>query len=144
MSIGKTTASGAAMALAIWSAPASAQDAAESAIILGGTGEATGAASRRMGEATRGAIGGAANAINAAQRGRGRAGRYDGANVRPSGGGRSPGGVEGYRIPAGIDALDGTDARQYQLGTGSTLRVSGGFTPSETTFCISYCFDDMP
>ena len=143
MSIGKTAASGAAMAFALWSAPASAQDAAESAVILGGTGEATGRASRDMGTAVRGGIDRASGALQATRSGRARAGRYDGADSGTSTT-TVRGSAEGYRIPAGVDALELTDAPRFQLGNGSTIRVSGAFIPSDETFCISYCFAEIP
>ena len=134
---------GAGLLAAMAASPALAQDAAESAIILGGTGQSTGTASHSLGNAVRGSIGPAANAVNATNRSTGRAsaGTFRGGG-NPSGG--------GFRaslwsrptpkvIPRGIDSLAGSNAPVYRLGNGRTIKVSGRLTPYVPTVCTRNC-----
>lgn len=116
--------------------PCAAQDAAESAAILSGTGQGTGAASRSLGDATTGAIGGATNAIRATRSGR--AARASSGNSGNSRGGRNPASV-GYAIPANIDPLDKFAVPTYRLRNGLQLRISGSFVPTPPTSCVLNC-----
>lgn len=101
---------------------ARAQAAAESAVILSGTGQSTGNAARSMGQSVAGGIGRASDAVAATNAGA-RAGR------RPRGGN---GGVSiGYAVSGGSgDVLEGTDAPSVQTGSGAAIRVSGRLIPA--------------
>jgi hypothetical protein len=95
---------------------AAAQDAAETAIILSGTGQAQARAAKSLGSSEAGGIGRAANAVSITQsqrslphRTRNRKGRHF-----------------SIALPADVDPLEGTDAPSYLLNNGSTIRVSGG------------------
>jgi hypothetical protein len=105
--------------------PAHAQDAAETAVILSGSGKTTEAGSRSLGGAIGGAMGRASATINSNRRSspRNRAGevRQDAA------------------IPADIDALEGTDAASYQMDNGARISVSGGLRPSARARCVENC-----
>lgn len=114
--------------------PALAQDAAESAAILSGT-RGTGRVSRDAGEATRGAIGGAADAINATRQRRTSRTPTRRTNVTRRGSSQRSGGL---RVTVG-DALERTDAPDYQLSNGSRIRVSGTFVPATGTQCVTNC-----
>jgi len=115
---------------------AAAQDAAESAIIMSGTGQTVGKAQRGLGASV-------ANSMNSAQRaitsGRplGRAKNRRGSRKRS----RARGARGAYRIPAGVDFLQGIDAPTYQLGNGSSIKVSGGLRPNAETTCVKNCPD---
>jgi len=117
--------------------PASAQDAAETAAILSGTGQGTGSASRSMGSAVSGSLNRASQAVQAA----------NGAGQAPRGGGRERGQIRvrmGYAVTTGPDALEGTDAPTYQMGNGASIRVSGKLRqPGETT-CSENCPEPAP
>jgi hypothetical protein len=110
-----------ALALAL-PAPLVAQDAAETAIILGGTGQVQGRAQRSLGTSIARSMGNAADAIAATSR------------ARPSGtvvrrhAGRSNRGAGKFAIilPGDVDPLEKTDAPSYELANGATIRVSGG------------------
>lgn len=102
--------------------PALGQAAAETAIILSGTGQGTGEASRRIGAAAAGGIGRASDAI-AATNARARA---RGGSARRGGSGQG-----GFVITGGnADALEGTDAPLVQTGSGASIRVSGRLIPA--------------
>ena len=51
----------------------------------------------------------------------------------------SVGNSQTYLVPAGIDALAGTDAATFKMVTGVVLRVSGDFRPDPPTICIAHC-----
>ena len=112
--------------------PASAQVAAEEAVILSGSsGQA--AAQSSLGEAISGSLNSAAQAVrsansasSASSTGRTRA--------------KSRGNTAGYAgtIPEG-DPLENTDAKTYQVQGGARLKLSGSFRPSRTTSCEKNC-----
>jgi hypothetical protein len=112
---------------------ASAQDAAETAIILGGTGQAQVGASRSLGAAISNGLNGATNTINAATPDRGA--------------GHGSSAATGHARPVGVmigssttrDPLAGTDAPTYRLANGSSIRVSGGLIPSAEANCVKDC-----
>ena len=112
-------------------APASAQDAAETAVILSGN-SGQGEAARTLGDATRSSISSATTRVRAMPRrqARGSARR---------GGGRGRGRSAIYRIRDTGDALAYSDAETYQTQAGARIRVSGGFTPSNSTSCVRNC-----
>lgn len=121
---------GAVGALALVPGAAVAQDAAESALILGGTGQATGSAQRNLGRSITGSINRASSAISTTRQARA---------VRPRAPSRRGGSSGGYAVPAGVDALEGTDAETYDLANGSAIRVSGGFRPGQGSRCVENC-----
>lgn len=108
-----------AVGLALVPGAAVAQAAAESAIILGGTGAAAGRGARSMGSAIAGAMGNAANAVGAANRG---ATTYQPPRRRGGGGD----GQFMLVLPGNVDPLDKTDAPTYAMPNGAAIRVSGG------------------
>jgi hypothetical protein len=111
------------------SVPALAQDAAETATILSGTGQGTGSASRSMGSAVSGSINGAASQIRATQGG-----------GNGGGGGRnSTARMGNYAIEASGDALEGTDAPSYTTGSGASIRVSGKLRQPAAATCTENC-----
>lgn len=116
--------------------PCAAQDAVESATILSGVGERTGAASRSLGGAATGAMDGAAEAIRATRSGR--AGVSRRSNRGGNNGGRNLASV-GYTIPADIDPLENFAVPTYRLSNGLQLRVSGTFIAIPPTSCVSNC-----
>jgi len=138
MTIKHTILVGAALACFAPAGIAQAQAAAESAIILGGTGASTGAASRSLGNAVRSSVGSAANAVNAANRARVTAGTYRGnGSVRASNSSSSR--STGTVIASGVDSLEGSDAASYKTASGATIKVSGRMNPSSTTVCTENC-----
>lgn len=110
---------------------ASAQDAAETAAILSGTGQGTGGASRSMGSSVSNSMNSATNALRSVQSSRKGQSRRSSRSARQS-----------YAIPADADLLEGTEAPTYQLGNGSSIRVSGGLVPDATTSCVKNCAGD--
>lgn len=120
-----------AMALPI---PAYAQDAAETAVILSGTGSTQARASRSLGTAVSGSIDSATSVIRSATPTRNRAKSR-----------RSRRGAPSVATVIGTgDALEGTDASAYQVDNGATIKVSGGFRPSAATRCTENCEADAP
>ena len=112
-------------------APALAQDAAETAVILSGSAQ-TGSAQRSLGRTISGSVGHAANAVGSTarvSRSRSAAQRNSRASSRNVGG----------SIPAGVDPLANTDAATYTLDNGATIRVSGRFNPSASSQCQRNC-----
>ncbi len=105
--------------------PVFAQDAAESAIILSGTGERTGASARSTGEAAARAIGRASGAIATTRQSASPARSRPAITARAN----SPRTGSGYRIAGNIDALEFFDVPTYRLGNGRTIRVSGELVP---------------
>jgi hypothetical protein len=106
--------------------PVHAQDAAETAVILSGSGQTTEAGSRSLGGAIGGAMGRASAAIN-------------NSNQRTTARNRSRQVRQDAAIPADIDALEGTDAASYQMDNGARISVSGGLRPSARTRCVENC-----
>jgi len=130
--IGLALACGCVAALA---APAFAQDAAETAVVLSGSsGQAK--AARSLGDAASRSMNSAASAVRASQPRRGRSS----SNSRRN----SSRGSSGGPVTIGTgDALEGTDASSYATGSGTTIRVSGGFRPSAATRCTDNCRDAL-
>lgn len=123
-------AAGALGALMFVPGTATAQDAAESALILGGSGQATGSSQRSLGRSIAGSINRASGAISTTRQAR---------SVRPRAPSRRGGSSGGYAVPAGVDALEGTDAETYDLANGNAIRVSGGFRPGQGSHCVENC-----
>ena len=105
-----------------------AQDAAETAIILSGSGPAQGKAQRSLGSAVAGSIGAAANAVRSA--------RGSSVVVR-----RSPvrQAQQMITLPGDVDPLENTDAPIYQLSNGASIRVSGGLRRAAQGSCKNTC-----
>lgn len=101
--------------------PAAAQDAAETAVILSGTGQTQGRAQRSLGQSIARGMGAAADAVAATTRARTPT-RTQRQQARQSGGG----GKFAIALPADVDPLERTDAPVYALANGATIRVSGG------------------
>ncbi len=114
--------------LACLSGQASAQDAAESAAVMGATGPSTGKAQRSLGGAISGSLNSAASTIRSSGRGGARPARRGG-SVR----------VSRQGLPAGVDALEGTDASAYRLDNGVTIKISGRMNPSAQARCVKEC-----
>jgi hypothetical protein len=110
--------------------PVHAQDAAETAVILSGSGQATESGSRSLGGAIGGAMGRASATINS--------------NRRSSSRNRSGEVRQDAAIPADIDALKGTDAASYEMENGARISVSGGLRPSARTRCVENCASEQP
>ncbi len=122
---------GGALLASGWSLPASAQAAAETAVILSGTGQGTGSASRSLGGAVAGSMNRAADAIAATR---------NGAPAPSYRRRRSAGnGGAGHVIPPGGDMLEGTDAPTYRLGNGASIRVSGRLVQGAGATCSQNC-----
>ena len=110
-------------------ATASAQDAAETAVILSTVSPGQGAAARSMGNSISGALGSASGAIASTR-----------AQASPASGAVQVQQVRRAPVrPTDSDPLEGTDAAQYRLASGATIRVSGGMRPSAGTRCIENC-----
>ncbi|MBX7539735.1 hypothetical protein [Qipengyuania sphaerica] len=127
-------------AAACAAAPASAQDAVETGVILSGSsGQAR--AQSRLGGAIRGSLDGATRAIQTTPR---RNTRRAAQRVRARGRGRGRGGNASavYAIQDSGDALAYSDTETYEMQSGTRIRVSGGFTPSRTTICAENCAPD--
>jgi hypothetical protein len=101
--------------------PAAAQDAAETAVILSGTGQAQGRAQRSLGQSIARGMGAAADTVAATPRSRAPARTHRQQARRSDGGGKFA-----TALPADVDPLERTDAPIYALANGATLRVSGG------------------
>ncbi|KLE31241.1 hypothetical protein [Aurantiacibacter luteus] len=123
-----------------------AQDAAETGAVLSGS-RGTGAAARSVGNATRGALGGAADAIAAtnARRGGAASPRRTGRGGQGTPGGAAATRTEpvGYTIAGNIDVLDRFDVPTWRLGNGRILRISGELIPAPGTACISATCQDL-
>ena len=102
--------------------------AAETAIILSGSGPAQGKAQRSLGSAVAGSIGAAANAVRSA--------RGSSPVVR-----RSPArqAQQVNALPGDVDPLEKTDAPSYELANGASIRVSGGLRRSAEVSCEKPC-----
>ena len=106
-----------------------AQDAAETAIILSGTGAAQGKASRSLGSAAANSMGAAANAVRPVAR------------AAPVIRGSSRRDQQVVMLPGDVDALENTDAPTYELANGASIRVSGRLRPQAETVCDYACSD---
>lgn len=110
-----------------------AQDAAETAVIMSGTsGQAK--ASRSLGSAVNKSLNSAASSVRAST-----ANRSSGSSARRNR--RAAPSVVSV-IGTG-DALEGTDASAYTVGSGATIKVSGSFRPSAASVCKDNC-EDQP
>ena len=106
-----------------------AQDAAETAVILSGS-SGQGKAANSLGNAVRGSVNSAADAIRAAQRNSSRS------NARARNR-RGPVQIQ-TAIPTN-DPLEDTDATRFQTGSGATISVSGRMRPSAAARCVENC-----
>ena len=111
-----------AIAVFVSAAPVAvaAQDAAETAVILSGTGQAQGRAQRSLGQSISRSMGNAADAIAATQA------QSQGRTYRPRAARRGGAGHFAIALPARVDPLENTDAPTYALANGASIRVSGG------------------
>lgn len=115
-----------------WPVTAPAQDAAETAVILSGTGQSTGRASRSLGSAVAGGINAAAAQIAATRSG----------TPPPERRRRSGNPTQGTQaVLATGNALAGTGAPTYRLGSGATIQVSGTLVQDAETSCTKNCAD---
>jgi hypothetical protein len=105
-----------------------AQDAAETAIILSGSGHSQGGAARSLGSAISGSMDRAAATIEAS-----RGGPYP-ANRRGAGTAHAP-----YVILGKGDPLAGTGEPTYRLSNGASIRVSGRLVQAPGTACVKDC-----
>lgn len=115
-------------------APAIAQAAAETAVIVSGTtGQAK--AGRSLGSAISQSIDSAAGTVRASTRSRTQspASHRRGSNVQSV----SP-------VIGKGDVLEDTDASAYTVGSGATIKVSRGFRPSATVRCKENCPAEPP
>lgn len=117
-----------------FSCPATAQDAAESAIILGGSAHSQVRAQRSLGAAVANSLGGASNVI-ASTNARSAAHENVTSNSRPD----QRRAQALTAVPPTGDPLKGIAAPTYKLSNGSSIRVSGGLRPAAQTTCVRYC-----
>lgn len=128
MTLRKATIAG-SLAITLGLTPsAMAQDAAETAIILSGSGSGQARAQQSLGSAISGSMRRATSAIS----------------VQPRGTPRSARGTQRQAnapqaIASDIDVLENTDAPGYTLRNGASIRVSGRLNPSATTVCTRNC-----
>lgn len=114
--------------IAAFAPVAQAQDAAETAAVLtGSSGQAR--AQRSLGSAVARSIDRAAASISVPTARSGPARRSADRQPRQA----------AQPLPAGVDALEGTDAAAYKVGSGTTLKFSGRFTPGKRTECETNC-----
>lgn len=116
-------------AISCFSTPAFAQAAAESAVVTAGTAAPAARGGRSLGSAVSGSINSAAGVIRQGGRGGARPARRGGGAVR----------VSRQGLPAGVDALEGTDATAYKLENGVTIKVSGRMPASAKARCVEEC-----
>lgn len=119
-----------AMIAAFASTTAMAQDAAESAAVMAATGPSTANAQRSLGNAVSNSLNGAASVIR-------RSGAGGASPARRSNNGAVR--VSRQGLPAGVDALEGTDASTYELSNGVTLKLSGRMNASAQARCVKEC-----
>ena len=105
-----------------------AQDGAETAIILSGSGAAQGKASRSLGSASASNIGAAADAVRSSRDVRAVVRRAPARQARQM-----------TVLSGNVDPLENTDAPSYQLSNGASIRVSGGLRPSAQVSCAEDC-----
>ena len=106
-----------------------AQDAAETAIILSGSGAAQGKAARSLGSAAANSMGAAANAVRPIAR--------PAPVIRRS----SRRDQQVITLAGDVDALENTDAPTYELANGASIRVSGRLRTQAATVCDDACPD---
>ena len=111
--------------------PAAAQDAAESALIVGGVGQGQAKAQRSLGTAITNSINSASNSVRASTSPAPMRSRRQARNARGP-----------VHIAAGVDPLEGTDAQSYHLDNGASIRVSGGLRPPPKPACAKDCPGD--
>ena len=116
--------------------PAAAQDAFETAQILSGSAQQSGAG-RSLGSAISHSMDATARAIEG---GRARPARIETSNRRQHS--SRNGAAAASQVaphPGGVDPLTSTDAPAYRVGSGATIRTSGGLiaTPGDT--CVENC-----
>lgn len=129
MTIGKIAVAAAVSAGLTAPGSLAAQDAAETAVILSGS-SGQGKAANSFGNAVRGSVNSAADAIRAAQRQPSRT------NARTRNR-RGPLEIQAS-IPSN-DPLENTDATRFQTGSGATISVSGRLRPSASARCVENC-----
>ena len=112
-----------------------AQDAAETAVILSGSSGQSKAANS-LGNAVRGSVNSAADAIRAVPR--------NSANRSTARTGNRRGPVQIQTAIPTNDPLENTDATRFQTGSGATISVSGRMRPSAAARCIENCGTDSP
>ena len=110
------------------SGAASAQDAAETAQILGTTGQSQVSAGRSLAKAISHGMNAAGDAINSRPHANHAASRHRRGNARAT-----------YALPANVDPLANMDAPVYRLANGTTIEVSGGLIPAQDTTCLKNC-----
>ena len=116
-----------------WPVAAPAQDAAEAAVILSGTGQPTGRASRSLGSAVSSGINAAAAQIAATR----------GGSPPPERRRRTLAPAQGAQVVrASGNVLEGTGAPTYRLGSGATIQVSGTLVQDAQTSCSKNCAQD--
>ena len=118
----------AAAAILAFPGNASAQDAAETAVILSGS-SGQGKAANSLGNAVSGSVNSAADAIRSTPR------KPNRTATRRS---NRRGPVQIQTLPTN-DPLEGTDATSFQTGSGATISVSGRMRPSASARCIENC-----
>ena len=99
-----------------------AQAAAETAIILGGTGTGQHRAQKSLGAAVGGAIGRAANAIPS----RGSSGPQGVRTSAPRRSSAANGGKFSIALPGDVDPLENANVETHALSNGASIKVSGG------------------
>ena len=107
-----------------------AQDAAETAVILSGSSGQSKAANS-LGNAVRGSVNSAADAIRAVPR------NSSNRSTARTGNRRGPVQIQ-TAIPTN-DPLENTDATRFQTGSGATISVSGRMRPSAGARCVENC-----
>jgi len=129
---------GSLLATFAFAQPCAAQVAAEEAVILSGTGSGTGEASREMGNAVRGSISSANDALSAINSRRSSAQRRrTPARGTPR---QSSGRNVGYWITSDVDALDRYAVPTFRMNNGAILKVSGTLHPTRDATCLRNCF----
>ncbi|MGQ7829873.1 hypothetical protein [Altererythrobacter sp. Z27] len=110
---------------------ATAQDAAETATIIAGTSAPQARGARNLGSAISGSMQRAAGTVRVRTSGR----------PAPRGRGQ-PQADTSRTLPAGVDALEGTDAASYTLGNGARISVSGRLNPAAGAVCTRNCLPE--
>lgn len=109
------------LSFASLSAPGQAQDAAETAIILGGTSAGQSKAQGRLGSAISTATGRAASEIDAQRRI-----RQHPLSAGPRRSRRTGHGKFAISLPSDVDPLENANVQSHALPNGTTIKVSGG------------------
>jgi hypothetical protein len=108
---------------------AAAQDAAETAIILGGAGHSAGAQGS-LGAGIANSLNAAANTIQTANAGTARG---------PTSSTARPRARAAQATLVSGDPLAGTNAPTYEVANGASIRVSGGLRPEPGATCVKNC-----